>query len=72
MNTCGYRSRSIWRCARVGDDSGNSYPAHISNNKCPKQITSMLSISVDERDHNTELTRELNPNKLFSKPDNLK
>lgn len=28
-------------------------------------------MSVEVRDHNTALTRELNPNKLFSKPDSL-
>lgn len=28
-------------------------------------------MSVDERDHNTELTRELSPNSPFSRPESL-
>lgn len=71
-STCGYRSKSICRCPCVGCGVGNSYPVHISNNKCPKQIISMFSISGAHRTpHTIELTRECKPSKPFSIPDNL-
>lgn len=70
--TCGYRSSSISRNAVDGCGVFSSLPTHISYNKCPKQIISILSISLIERDHITALTRELKPNKPFSKPESLK
>lgn len=69
--TCGFRSKSNCKWPLVGNGSDSSYPVHISYNKCPKQITSIFSISAADCAQSTALTREFNPNKPFSSPDSL-
>lgn len=54
-----------------GCEQFNSYPTHISYNKCPKHIISIFSISVVALDHIIAFTLELIPNKPFSKPESL-
>lgn len=69
--TCGYLSKSNCKCPAVGCGEVSSYPAHISNNKWPKQMISIFSTSLTFLDHTTAFTFELNPKRPFSSPDNL-
>lgn len=70
--TCGYRSRSRWRCPSDGRPL-SSAPVHISYKRFPKQIMSIFSSSVAQLDdHRIALTRDDSPRRLFSIPVSLR